>query len=168
LLLLALPAAAGGWASATMDSGPIDPTAGTPVEIGFVLKQHGETPISWEMVTFTSTNTESGEQVSVEALPKGPVGHYVATVTFPSAGTWRSSLALRDLLLQQTSFPVITVRAVGAPTPSTPSAIPTELIVAALALAVGLGLAGSLVLRRRETPVAAGRAAAAEARTEIG
>jgi hypothetical protein len=168
LLSMALPAAAGGWASATIDSGPIDPTAGTPVEIGFVLKQHGETPISWEMVTFTSTNTETGERVSVEAVPKGPVGHYVATVTFPSAGTWRSSLALRDLLLQDTSFPAITVRAVGAPAPSTPAAIPTELIVAALALAVGLGLAGSLLVRRRETPVVAGRAAATEARTEIG
>src|SRR5918999_177331 len=99
LLALVLPAAAGGWASATIDSGPIDPTAGTPVDIGFTLKQHGQTPISWEMVTFTSTNAETGEQVSVEALPKGAVGHYVATVTFPSAGTWRSSLTLRDLLL---------------------------------------------------------------------
>jgi hypothetical protein len=166
LLSLALPAAAGGWATATMDSGPIDPTAGTPVEIGFVLKQHGETPISWEMVTYTGSNVDTGEQVSVEALPKGPVGHYVATVTFPSAGTWRSSLALRDLLLPEASFPLISVRAVGAPAPSTPAAIPTELIVAALALAVGLGLAGSLLVRRRETPIAAGRAAATEARTE--
>lgn len=169
LLTLVLPAAAGGWASATMDSGgPIDPTAGTPVEIGFVLKQHGVTPISWEMVTYTGSNAETGEQVSVEALPKGPVGHYVAMVTFPSAGTWRSSLALRDLLLDETTFPVITVRAAGAPAPTTPTAIPTELIVAALALAVGLGLAGSLLLRRRETPIAAGRAAATEARTEVG
>jgi hypothetical protein len=168
LLSLALPAAAGGWATATIDSGPIDPTAGTPVEIGFVLKQHGETPISWEMATYTGTNVETGEQVSVEALPKGPVGHYVATVTFPSAGTWRSSLALRDLLLEEMTWPLITVRAVGAPAPSTPAGIPTELIVAALALAVGLGLAGSLLVRRRETPAAAGRAAATEARTEIG
>lgn len=168
LLSLALPVAAGGWATATMDSGPIDPTVGTPVEIGFVLKQHGVTPISWEMVTFSGTNIETGEQVSVEAQPKGPVGHYVATVTFPSAGDWRWSLALRDLLLDETTFPTITVRAAGAPAPSTPAAIPIELIVAALALAVGLGLAGSLLVRRRETPIAAGRAPATEARTEIG
>jgi hypothetical protein len=168
LLTLVLPVAAGGWASAAIDSGPIDPTAGTPVEIGFVLKQHGVTPISWEMVTFNGQNIETGEQVSVEAQPKGPVGHYVATVTFPSAGSWRWSLLLRDLLLDETTFPTITVRPAGAPAPSTPTAIPTELIVAALALAVGLGLAGSLLLRRRETPIATGRAAATDARTEVG
>jgi hypothetical protein len=168
LLSLALPAAAGGWATATIDPGPIEPTAGTPVDIGFVLKQHGETPISWEMVTFTSSNIETGEQVSVAAQPKGPIGHYVATVTFPSAGNWRWSLSLRDLLLDETTFPTIAVRAAGAPAPSTPAAIPTELIVAALALAVGLGLAGSLLVRRRETSVPAGRAAATEAGTEVG
>ena len=171
-LALVLPAAAGGWATATVDSGPIDPTAGTPVEIGFMLKQHGETPIHWEMATFVGTNAGTGATVSAEAQPKGPLGHYVATVTFPSEGSWSWTVQLRDLLLDTSasSFPTITVRPAAA-VPTSPAGIPIEMIVAAAVLALGLLLVGSLLVRRQQAPVPAGRAAAetqAQTAPEIG
>lgn len=96
---VAAPVAAGGWATATLDdTGSGGPPAGEPTEVGFTLRQHGQTPINWESATFVGTNAETGESVRAQARPSGGPGHYVATVTFPSSGEWTWHLELRDLL----------------------------------------------------------------------
>jgi hypothetical protein len=154
--LLAVPAAGGGSATATIDSGPSDPKAGTPIDVGILVLQHGVTPISWEGVTFVGTRTDTGETVSVKAAPKGPIGRYVATVTFPSEGTWETSVRLDNLLLmvEESTFPAITVLpAAPAPTEQPQGSPVGQLAVPGLALVLALALVGSLFLRRRGTPV---------------
>ncbi len=90
VLLLALtPAAfAGGWAVVTLDSLPQEPSAGTPLELGFTVRQHGVTPNDNVDPLLIAHNAETGKTLEVAARKEGPIGHFVVDVTFPSAGAW--------------------------------------------------------------------------------
>ncbi len=93
LLALAAPTLAGGWATIALDSPPKAPVAGETQSIGFTVLQHGHNPVHeiyGEKITphLTAMNRTTGEKVRVEARQQGAVGHFVAEVTFPSAGTW--------------------------------------------------------------------------------
>lgn len=103
-LLLSLAAgivSAGGWATVVADeAAPPEPRAGEEVEYGFTVLQHGETPAGWEEPTLILTNTITGETIDVPATPSGADGHFVARVTFPSAGSWSWSVRLRDLVAE--------------------------------------------------------------------
>jgi hypothetical protein len=100
-LLLATPATAGGWATASMDPAP-EPAAGFAATFGFEIRQHGETPISWVTATFVATNLETGEQVQAPMRPDGAVGRFTTDVTFPDAGEWTWFVALAELASDQT------------------------------------------------------------------
>ncbi len=107
-LLLAVPASAGGWATASLDDGgPPSPTVGEPIQIGFMLHQHGRTPISWEKASVAATNPETGESVDAEARPEGRTGHYVAELTFPSPGTWEWEIRTSQLKMETRLQPLI-------------------------------------------------------------
>jgi hypothetical protein len=86
-LLMSTPAAAGNWATATMDPVP-EPAAGLQTILGFEILQHGETPISWVTATFVATNLETGAQVQFPMRASGDTGRYITEVTFPAAGSW--------------------------------------------------------------------------------
>ena len=93
LLILAAPTFAGGWAVVTLDTLLTDVQAEQTIRLSFMVRQHGDTPIdvhTWsnEMPSFFGTNTETGEAIRFEARKEGGLGHYVADVTFPSAGSW--------------------------------------------------------------------------------
>lgn len=91
---------AGGWATIVADeAAPPEPRAGEEAEYGFTVLQHGETPAGWEEPTLILTNTLTGETFDVPATPSGPAGHFVARVTFPSAGSWSWSVRLRELIV---------------------------------------------------------------------
>jgi hypothetical protein len=83
-------AGAGGWAVTTLDEHPA-PAAGQDVEVGFTIRQHGVTPVALEDVSVTVTDPAGGTRV-FPAVPEGPVGHYVAVVSFPDSGTYRWSV----------------------------------------------------------------------------
>jgi hypothetical protein len=75
------PAAAGGWAMTALD--PYEqPTAGEPTVIGFTILQHGATPAD---VDDAGIRIVGGE--FFPAIRDG-VGHYTATVVFPTEGTF--------------------------------------------------------------------------------
>jgi hypothetical protein len=96
-LVLATPATAGGWATASMDPAP-EPAAGFAATFGFEIRQHGETPISWVTATFVATNLATGEQVQAPMLPDAAaVGRFTTDVTFPDAGEWTWFVALAEL-----------------------------------------------------------------------
>ncbi len=94
--LLAFPLAvlAGGWAVVTLDALPVEPRAGQTLHVGFMVRQHGVTPIDAAYGTepmtprLSATNLDTGETIDVDARKEGPRGHFVVDVTFPSAGTW--------------------------------------------------------------------------------
>lgn len=79
------PARAGGWAVSTLDEVPA-PVAGTPVTVGFTIRQHGETPVALDDVGIEITSP-TGETAFFPATADDVVGHYTARVVFPSAGT---------------------------------------------------------------------------------
>ncbi len=94
-LVLPLGALAGGWAVVTLDGVPQTPHAGQVLSLGFMVRQHGITPIDapygqGAVLTpvLTARNTDTGESLTVDARKEGAIGHFVVDVAFPSAGTW--------------------------------------------------------------------------------
>jgi hypothetical protein len=117
-LLVALSAgavSAGGWATIQTDSGnPPQPNAGEPFTFGFTVLQHGVTPAGWvETPTFLGINGTTGERIEVKATASGADGHFVATVTLPSAGFWTWQVVLTDLIVETAPQPIAVATADG-------------------------------------------------------
>lgn len=85
LLILVLPARAGGWAATTLDELPRDVRVGEPITIGFVVRRHALQPMSGLEPVVTAASGEHRLQVEVT---EDREAHYVATLMFPAAGTW--------------------------------------------------------------------------------
>ncbi len=119
-------ARAGGSATIELDKHPGDIEAGKPVTIGFMMLQHGVTPVEHGNPTMEAIHRESRATVRAEGRPEGEVGHYVVEVTFPEAGDWAWSITAAPFP-NTTSFPALTVVAPGqlgqAPPPLSVAAI---------------------------------------------
>jgi len=83
---------AGGWAVVTLDELPADVVAKQPITIGFVVRQHGQTPMADLTPVVKAVHVETQKTIQVSAKAKGAVGHYVATLNFPEPGRWRWSI----------------------------------------------------------------------------
>lgn len=90
LALLALPltVGAGGWSVVTLDSSPVNLQPGVPFTVGFVVRQHGVTPLGGLTPNVTLTNAATNERVTARATAEGATGHYVVTLTLPATGAW--------------------------------------------------------------------------------
>ena len=88
--LLVSPTLAGGWAVITLDELPGEVVAGQPLEIGFMVRQHGVTPM--EGLTPNVYARQADLNVIAHAKAQGDTGHYVATLTFPQPGEWTWSI----------------------------------------------------------------------------
>lgn len=98
LLALAVPVLAGGWAEIVADAQTTEPPVeGQPVDVGFVVLQHGETPAGWETATVLFTNASTGETIEIVATNDRDDGHFVATATLPESGYWSWHVTLNDL-----------------------------------------------------------------------
>jgi hypothetical protein len=91
--LLVATVQAGGWATVTLGKAIAEPRAGEMIDVGFTVKQHGVTPVHSAFgetinAVFVAQHQESGERLQVQATPAETVGHFVAQVSFPKAGTW--------------------------------------------------------------------------------
>jgi len=86
-LALAGMASAGGWATAGVNQPPDDPTAGSTWDAKISILQHGQTPLAGVSPTLTLIG-EGGKRVTFPAKPTDETGVYVASVKFPSAGSW--------------------------------------------------------------------------------
>jgi len=99
LLALAVPVLAGGWADIVADAQTVEPPVeGQPLDVGFTVLQHGQTPAPWETATVHFTNTSTGETIDVVATNDRADGHFIATVTLPEPGYWSWHVTLKDLL----------------------------------------------------------------------
>jgi cytochrome c2 len=147
VLALVVPVFAGGWAVITLDALPDQIVSEQSYTIGFVVRQHGKTPLENLSPTIHATNVGSGEPLSVPAEPAGEVGHYQANLSFPSAGTWRWSI---EAFTVQQPMPDLDVLAPGK---MSASLMPGEASPAALSLVIGgllwAVLAAWLALRGR-------------------
>jgi hypothetical protein len=99
VLIVAAPALAGGWAEVVADARTAEPppVEGQPIEIGFTVLQHGQTPAGWETPTVTFTEVATGKTFQITATGADRDGHFVATAIMPTAGFWTWSVTLRDL-----------------------------------------------------------------------
>jgi hypothetical protein len=63
-------------------------TSGETTQVGFTILQHGETPVDLEERVGIQLTHPDGTVDYFVAAGDGVVGHYVATVTFPAAGSY--------------------------------------------------------------------------------
>ena len=95
-LLLAMaftaPALAGGWAVVTLDELPGQVESNQPLEIGFMVRQHGVTPMGGQSAVIVAHLDGSAQTMRVLANEEGDVGHYVGMLTLPQAGEWQWSI----------------------------------------------------------------------------
>lgn len=123
LLVLAIPATAGGWAEINADAQTKVPTEDTPFEVGFTVLQHGETPAPWESATVHFSDAATGEAFDVVATNDRADGHFVATATVPHAGYWSWQVRLKDLESQHVPVRMTVLTASGATPPFDPSTV---------------------------------------------
>jgi hypothetical protein len=88
LLVTPSPAVAGRWATTTLDTVPDQVRAGETYRIGYTILQHGVTPFASRATAVRIRSSATGADQAFPAQQDGPVGHYVAQVRFPAAGTW--------------------------------------------------------------------------------
>jgi mono/diheme cytochrome c family protein len=149
LTLFVVPVAlAGGWATVTLDSLPVEPRAGETLRLGFTIRQHGVTPTnrlgSLPLTPYlTARNQDTGERLRADAHQDGAVGHFVVEVTFPSAGTWSWKITPAPFGDVQGEFQPLLVL---APAPARAADGPPSV---AWPLGVLLAAAGGLVLAFR-------------------
>jgi hypothetical protein len=117
VIVAVLPATAraGGWATVEAAAPPAGLSPGEPWRVELLVKQHGVTPLDGVSPTVRIEN-DSGASRTFRARPAGRPGTYVATVTYPSAGTWRTRIfdGFTDALPHR--LPPVTI---GSPGPGT-------------------------------------------------
>jgi len=150
VLGLAVPVMAGGWAEIIADAGTAPPAEGTPIEIGFTVLQHGETPAPWETATIHFIDAASGDSFDVGAMNDRPDGHFVATVTMPHAGYWSWQVTLKDLESQHLPVRMTVLSADGALPPVDPSTILSAVDRAKMDVTNSLGERIGLAVERLE------------------
>jgi mono/diheme cytochrome c family protein len=98
LALLAVPVAAmlgftfGGWATITVDDLPQSLTVGQPARFGFIVRQHGITPLGDLRPVLVAANARLGAELHADARRIGADGHYEATFTPSGNGPWAIEL----------------------------------------------------------------------------
>ena len=85
-------AQAGGWATVELGAAPAGLEPGKPWRVELIVKQHGITPMEGVTPSITIVSPKGAER-TFAARPAGQIGHYVATVKFPSAGTWSARIS---------------------------------------------------------------------------
>lgn len=120
LLLLAGTALAGGVVVSLVGDVPT-PEAGQPFDVRFnILSAHDGSVQPGFNPIVTAVNAETGETVSAEAEAVEVAGQYQASLTLPSAGTWRwtitpDSYYPQDLVAEMTPIMVAAPGSAAAP-----------------------------------------------------
>jgi hypothetical protein len=153
LLTLVAPVFAGGWADIVADAQTTTepPVEGQPIDIGFLVLQHGVTPAAWETATVHFTNASTGQTMDVLATNDRADGHFIATATLPAAGSWTWRVTLKDLLSEQAPVAMTVVAAPAQGAPAADAGATGLLAIVAFAI-VALATAGFLLAWRARRP----------------
>jgi hypothetical protein len=132
LLLLVVPAMAGGWAEVRADATTTTtpPVEGQPMEIGFTVLQHGETPAGWVTPTVHFYHLGTGATIDAPATSSGPDGHFVATVRPDQAGYWGWTVTFPELVSDPTAVTIAVHHRDGTAPAFDPAAAVTAVAVA--------------------------------------
>src|SRR5688572_30600264 len=107
VLSLVAPVSAGGTATVELDEPLAKVPIGEPVTIGFMVLQHGVTPVQDATPLLSAIHRETETEVQAEGVADGQIGHYVVEVTFPMAGEWKWGIT-PEPFPQTTTFPTVT------------------------------------------------------------
>ena len=149
-LLIMMPVLGGGWAVVTLDHLPENVTAGEAVEIGFMLRGHGVTPVTTDGLSVEARHLESGEKLSVPARSGEGEGHYLALLSFPRSGTWEWGISVGPYAYTQ-PMPNLDVQA-GAPLPQASGKASPSNFSPILWTLAGFCVAASVLLVLRRKP----------------
>jgi mono/diheme cytochrome c family protein len=108
---------AGGWAVVTLDTLPDSLVVGKPTALGFVVRQHGMTPVGGLRPVVEAVL--GSDRVTAAAEPGDRPGHYVAKLTVPRAGDW--VITVNGGFGQQSPLTLLPTKAVAADAQSTPN-----------------------------------------------
>lgn len=160
LFTLSIPAFAGGWAEIVADAQTTTepPVEGQPIEVGFTVLQHGETPAGWETATVHFTNASTGQTIDVTATNDRPDGHFVATTALPEAGFWSWQVTLADLESQHLPVPLTVRTATGEVPPYDPAMTTTAIARAQQQITEALGAQFYPEIERLDAALSAERA----------
>ncbi len=153
-LTIAIPALAGGWAVITLDELPTNVVAGESFTVGFMVLQHGQTPMTdLDPIIIARSGKE---KITVFVNEQGKPGHYAADMTLPSEGEWEWTIQAFSM---EQPMPVLSVSAPAVASVSAPvvevepvkeSTMSPIVVVRWLALALGLfGLAMAVSRKSR-------------------
>src|SRR5262245_57491526 len=121
LLLLGLLAVlsvayAGGWATITvLNEFPDYAVAGKPLDLSFMVRQHGQTPLSGLQPTIRATTT-SGLSAKAAVTASRTPGQYAAALTLPEPGMWTITIT-SGFNASAITLPALKVIAPGVPAP---------------------------------------------------
>lgn len=157
-LLLVGGVQAGGWSVVVLDGGsPLTGAegaggvvAGEPISFGFLVLQHGRTPIDGLTPRITAIS-DSGKTINAFARAEGRPGHYVAELTLPSAGVWNWQIEAFGPPADMAPITVLAAAPAAAPTSALAGA-PVFISLAALVLA---GALAAVIFARARRPAAA-------------
>lgn len=90
-----------------LDDEPGQVMAGTAWTVGFTVRVHDQTPMNVDAARLLAQHRETAAEIEVVGRQEGPVGHYVAEVTFPRAGAWKWSIEPEPY--EATTFETLTV-----------------------------------------------------------
>lgn len=176
LLVLVVPAMAGGWAVVTVDSLPKDVHAGDNIHLEFTVLQHGEKPVhtvdfmNGEPLTpfLLARHSDNGQTIRVEAQPAEEIGRFTVDVVFPTEGTWQWEITPYPLegtvqlepLAVQAPIPVGSAASEQTADVAPQVSLPTgraPLRWSALVLLLAAAVTALLALRQRRQPLLAPR-----------
>ena len=159
LITISAPVLAGGYAVVRLDEPPGDVVAGQPWRFGFMVRQHDITPTNDVVPIITATHRETGEEITATGRQEGAVGHFIAELTFPSAGEWKWEI-LPDPFAETSFETLMVVAALGSDAPRFPASIHSGACGALGELAFPLGDVEPQETRvtSMQTPLAVGSA----------
>ncbi|BAN04226.1 hypothetical protein YM304_39120 [Ilumatobacter coccineus YM16-304] len=150
LICVSAPASAGGWAVGSLDAVPA-PSAGETVEIGFTILQHGVTPADLADDVGIEIIGTDGMVSYFAAEQDDTVGHYTASVTFPTtAGEYEWNIRMGWFGPQELGS--LNIAPDNDSTTITTAWPTVRWIMVALIVALGAVAVSSLAMSRRNTP----------------
>ena len=155
-LILAVPVFAGGWAIIILDEVPTNIIAGAPINVGFTVLQHGQTPMT-DLTPRVSASLYQEAEFVVDAKPEGKPGHYTATLIFPKEGDWEWSI---QAFTMNQKMPMLSVAVPlkGQPVLNNESVLVSAPSISPLLIvrfsALGIGIVGLAFALRRKSRLA--------------
>ena len=141
MLILVIPAQAGGWAVFTLEELPSQVVAGEPLTIEFAVRQHGvHLTSSFGTPAVYAKHAETGERLTFEVQRTAQEGYFTAELLFPQDGTWTWSIGWAQDSGYAQTMPPLRVQTSGSlmATPR-PGAVSAPLVLGMIGLMVVVG-----------------------------